>query len=709
MTPSRALGHVFHSISSAASNEPTTRDSKRLVGPTKSSRSSMSSAEQIEAYLDRMFGHRPGAVVLAFGTGGHLNERSKYRARNWSECSFRWPDERRQLIDDALRSRIRSDVYVLVTLRFGPKPARKGSCQGSEYCWADLDRASDDTPGRLANLLSEGSFLVRSGQPGHLHVYIKLDAIYPAEVIERLNKGLMHYLKADRKWAENTVLRLPGTRNHKGRAAGGKSYRVVFEDVPDRTHAPWGPTKLIDLLGPLPEPQKSNSQGQGLEGPKKVRKQTSRSRAEIVPVDPEPISDDRREHIVQQLTDWNQVPRRGADHSRSGQLYWLVAGIMELGHSDGVIMAVVQNYGPARAKWDDEDLLRRDIQRCINKLRTHHSHIGQTCEQANCRGGTNDNLAAEIGDIRSHFEANYRSNTGSTDSKVFNALLQRATEIGRLDVGVSVRKLCELASIGSPNTLTASLGRLTQAGYVKKVLLADGKPMRRGKGPAQSRAHCYKVIVPAHETDGQNSLAGHTEVHSDVDNSDTLNHNEDFVGGGRGNAREYPRVIPNPRNRDPQRDGGTRNAHVVSDAECLLRPQLDMWRLKGLGSTYETYHELSLGPSTVKVIAEASHRDQRTIRRHLRKLEHHGLAQRVSGNQWAALYRDPNEVAEDLGTSGMGEKQAAQHAIESQQFGLQLKAIEDEQRKQDQELEDLAYTRRRGILAQWKEPSKPKK
>ena len=77
-----------------------------------------------------------------------------------------------------------------------------------------------------------------------------------------------------------------------------------------------------------------------------------------------------------------------------------------------------------------------------------------------------------------------------------------------------------------------------------------------------------------------------------------------------------------------------------------------------------------------------------------------------------ALERSLDEVAKELATVGIGERQAENHAIESQQFALHLKALRDEEQKlfeeQVQELEALGYTWHKGILAQWKEPSKPK-
>ncbi len=136
----------------------------------------MEPAEQMAAYLDRIYGKREGTVRAIFAPNGLFNEKGAYRhGGDWPERSYRWPDARERLMDFALSNAADCDVYVRVTLRSKEHPGQKGSGLGGRYCWVDLDRVTKVTLKRLELILSRGSHVVHSGQPRHRHVYIKLD------------------------------------------------------------------------------------------------------------------------------------------------------------------------------------------------------------------------------------------------------------------------------------------------------------------------------------------------------------------------------------------------------------------------------------------------------------------------------------------------------------------------------------------------------
>jgi len=73
--------------------------------------------------------------------------------------------------------------------------------------------------------LGPGSWTVASGSGGR-HVYVALADCLPAVEVERLNRRLAVALDADAKWSGESLLRVPGTRNHKGRARGGSAVWV---------------------------------------------------------------------------------------------------------------------------------------------------------------------------------------------------------------------------------------------------------------------------------------------------------------------------------------------------------------------------------------------------------------------------------------------------------------------------------------------------
>jgi len=203
-------------------------------------------SEQAAVFFDLLFGKRKGIVAVAIGVGGHFNDRGTYKFSpgGWRQYFFEWPKQRNQLIKWAIANSRDADVYVNPTLR-ASEDRRKGSCTGSQYCWADVDHMTERTKLRIDGLLTEGSFVVESGRGRH--VYIRLASFQPPHVIEDLNRLLAEYLSGDRKWDEAAMLRIPGTQNQKGRARGGKPYPVLL-DASDGSAPPWSPAELKAVL-----------------------------------------------------------------------------------------------------------------------------------------------------------------------------------------------------------------------------------------------------------------------------------------------------------------------------------------------------------------------------------------------------------------------------------------------------------------------------
>ena len=115
-------------------------------------------------------------------------------------------------------------------------------------------------------------------------------------------------------------------------------------------------------------------------------------------------------------------------------------------------------------------------------------------------------------------------------------------------------------------------------------------------------------------------------------------------------------------NRSSARNDSHHSNDVLSDynststatnpRSLLLQPGLDMWRRSGgLSVTRLTFQYLISGFHTLSELADLQNCNIRTIRRHLKKLESVGLTVNADAGKWEALYRDPDEVAEQLGTS----------------------------------------------------------
>ena len=208
------------------------------------------------------------------------------------------------------------------------------------------------------------------------------------------------------------------------------------------------------------------------------------------------------------------------------------------------------------------------------------------------------------------------------------ALLQRAELIGDVKLDMSERELSRLAGV-SRVTAANGLKRLIEAGYVKHLVKANGEPIRAGQGPLLHRAYRYQIKCPS--------------------------------------------VVPMPHH------------HIVGSGGVLkgnrenriLNPNQDLWRYKGLMAARTTYEALMGGLQTVKEIADYQGRSTRTVLKHLHSLTDYDLAQKNPDGTWVGLDRSPEEVAEELGTSGMGKEQAVGHAQETQQFGLHMEALKD--------------------------------
>ena len=605
--------------------------------------SSISSRRQMAQFFDRLYGRRNGIVRCALGVDGRFNDRGTYETK-WREDSYKWPERRRQLIRDAISDSSFAEVYVRTTLRAGHHPGKKGNGLGGQFIWADLDHVTSRTRRRLDEVLSVGSFIVHSGQPDHLHIYVKLKAVYRAEVVEGLNRQLDHFLGGDGKWAENTVLRVPGTYNHKGRAAGEESYPVTFEEITDSEITPWSPKELRRLLGPLPAGRNS---GKGTRSAADTKRSTKKSRRvrQINPVAPESIPSGLPDEVMALVHFDSDATTSRGDHSRSGQLYRLVAALMEHGCSNGEVMGVALLSEPGQEKYPDDSDLMWEIQRCIDKVRPNHPHSGFTCEQAACRVVVHPETEKIANGIRSHFHSHYsKARSLSSDAKVLDALLRRSVLIGDLKLDMSRRQLSRLAGV-CRNTADHSLARLVKAGYVAVLRSKGGNPVRRGKGDPAGRAYRYRLI-PHHPN---------VEPHSSS--------NREVEGIYK---KEYMWAC-----------GST----------MTLDPSHDVWRFRGLAKARRTYEILCSGVSSAKEIAEVHGRTVQTINRHLDLLASVGLAERKpDGKTWIALDRDADELADELGTLGIGEDQAKHHKWETEKYATHRALREDERVEEENQM-----------------------
>jgi hypothetical protein len=177
-------------------------------------------------WMARLWGNRDGHACLCVGVDGHLGQRGRYEFRRFSQCFHRWPADRHRLLAQAMAAADQADVYVGVLLRSGPS-RRAGSAQPGRVAWADVDGPwTTQRAQALDRLGGWPTWQVQSGSGRHL--YLPLEDLEPPERLEGWNRRLAALLAADSSWSQTKLLRLPGTYNHKARAAGGRSRLVLW-------------------------------------------------------------------------------------------------------------------------------------------------------------------------------------------------------------------------------------------------------------------------------------------------------------------------------------------------------------------------------------------------------------------------------------------------------------------------------------------------
>jgi hypothetical protein len=174
--------------------------------------------------MARLWGSREGHACLALGVDGHLSRGGRYEFRRFVQCFHRWPVGRHRLLAQAMAAADQADVYVGVLLRSG-RSRRAGTAQPGRLAWADVDGAwTIQRAQALDRLGGWPTWQVHSGSGRHL--YLPLEDLEPPERLEGWNRRLAALLAADSGWSQTKLLRLPGTYNHKPRAAGGQSRLV---------------------------------------------------------------------------------------------------------------------------------------------------------------------------------------------------------------------------------------------------------------------------------------------------------------------------------------------------------------------------------------------------------------------------------------------------------------------------------------------------
>jgi hypothetical protein len=310
-------------------------------------------ALQAAQWCDRVWGDRRGHFFFAFGVGGHFTETGKYDFERWIERSGRWPDDRDRFLADAIDKAAECDVYVAPYSRSNAS-RKKGNALPSPILYADVDQL-DGIRGFARALIGPGGLLVDSGNGLHPYLHFPVE-LEPAE-LEEWNRRLARVLQADAGWAENKVLRLPGTWNHKGRARGESSTPVRLLEFP-RAPKDWTLLELADLLPDWDQDPWSQCPGQ------LPASSVNGDQATIEPAMPEMVPG----HLLARL---DEEPADG-----STQSFAFVRDCIRAGLDDAATLALALQHRPTQEKYGP-DRRAGEIVRSIRKVRAAASPVAE--------------------------------------------------------------------------------------------------------------------------------------------------------------------------------------------------------------------------------------------------------------------------------------------------------------------------------------------
>lgn len=310
-----------------------------------------------------VLGDRSGVLCVSVGREPHRDDKDRYQHKVWREHLLDWPADREELerrVDEVLESGDPVDLYVCGAVRHkGAKGRRKGDAIPPTVLWADLDGEPKDAE-LYGRLVATGSLIVSSGSDGHRHLYLPLSRPVDLATFDKLNEALANKLGADAKWADNTVLRMPGTLNWKATVPAkgdepGPATDVVVESYTPGTH---DPDELILALGVVVTGPSATSGTLSSDTPKP----SGEIEAEPVP-DPLP-------KFVRLVLDNSDTEDRSLAIAR------LVSACLDSHLTVGQCLTICEGYAPAVEKHKTADRLVKDVERLwlkFTKDRAEHS------------------------------------------------------------------------------------------------------------------------------------------------------------------------------------------------------------------------------------------------------------------------------------------------------------------------------------------------
>jgi DNA-binding transcriptional ArsR family regulator len=613
---------------------------------------------QLARYLDTLFGDRSGWVGCGLGVGGHFTPGKRgnptYTLRSIQHEYFLWPDDRSVLIGWVMEKRTNYDVFINPILRSEESLGEDHAAAGTHiWCDIDIDLESEfEILSEIEQLLTRRSMVIWSGGRRAAHLYLELDHPYSPETIKELNRALRDFVnwtaepfttgRADNKIATNAFLRPPGSLNMKGRAKPGSRPFPVLLGGEEHAGTAWTADGLMERLRLPSSVTKARAK------PTLIRKSPKRVPV-LEPIRPAAVPGNLPPEL-RKLTGFYEP--KGADKSRSAQLYGLLTAAIEQGYSDDELLVIGQMSEAAQERARERagerwrERLTSDILRCIGVLRPEHDHEGFFCGEVGCQSG-DPMTVGKTQEMWAHFVTHYRprGKTRITDRLVFEAFISVAQKTGSLDVDMSIRRLSDEAG-RAPHRVWKALQRIKKAGYLHQL----DEPHRGTSVPPHMLANTYHL----------NWENCHSSTHT--------NH-------------ETPT---------------TKNVGMCTNFNGLGH---DAARSAGLGNAFAAYQGLASGLDTVVEIADYIGLSVTTATKHLKKLAAHALAEQKPDGTWISHRRSWDDVADELGTVGTGAGKKAHHQRDRVEYRAgRRQACLDARAAWNRQMTDRGFIKGRGCM-----------
>lgn len=193
---------------------------------------SIPSQNDLEAFIDFLYEGLEGyAYVVA---------KQPSDPDSWDQVFFEWPAQRNVMVKAINAYSPTQEIYIAPAL-FKSKNGLKENVKVTNVIWTEFDGNTPD------DFDIPPSMVVRSSEPGHEHVYWRLDEpLTDIASIEDYNRRVCYKYGADNSaWDANQVLRPPYTLNHK---RGGLPVAVLVQESQVLYNL-----AIFDTLAPAPE------------------------------------------------------------------------------------------------------------------------------------------------------------------------------------------------------------------------------------------------------------------------------------------------------------------------------------------------------------------------------------------------------------------------------------------------------------------------